>query len=95
MSQIVNALRHSTASELASLSGGEYISFTTSKSFEQALQRVSNHVRDYYLLSFKPASPDLGLHALRVRIPDYPDAVIQTRRSYWSGILDVQPPEAK
>jgi VWFA-related protein len=93
---IVNALRHSTASELASLSGGEYINFTTSKSFEKALQRVANHVHDYYLLSFKPGpSPALGLHSLQVSVPDYPDAVIQTRRSYWSGILEAQPAETK
>jgi VWFA-related protein len=90
---IINALRHSTASELASLSGGEYINFTTSKSFEKALQRVANHVHDYYLLSFKPtgSSPALGLHSLRVVVPDYPDAIIQTRRSYWSGMLEAQP----
>jgi VWFA-related protein len=94
---IVNALRHSTASELASLSGGEYINFTTPKSFEKALQRVANHVHDYYLLSFKPGgpSPGLGLHSLEVSVPDYPDAVIQTRRSYWSGILEEQPTEPK
>jgi hypothetical protein len=28
------------------------------------------------------------LHSLRVRVVGYPDAVIQTRRSYWSGIFD-------
>jgi VWFA-related protein len=93
---IANALRHSTASELASLSGGEYINFTTPKGFEKALQRVANHVHDYYLLSFKPGpSPALGLHSLQVSVPDYPDAIIQTRRSYWSGILEEQTPEGK
>jgi len=30
----------------------------------------------------------MSLHSLRVRVNDYPDAVIQTRKSYWSGILE-------
>ncbi len=85
----INALRRNSASQLATLSGGEYMTFTTQKSFEDDLQCISNQIHNYYLLSFKPPSnPAFGLHTLRVRIPDYPDAVIQTRRSYWSGILE-------
>ncbi len=96
LSLVVNALRRSTASELASLSGGEYMNFTTQKGFEDRLQRISNQIHNYYLLSFKPAStPTFGLHSLRVRVPDYPDAVIQTRKSYWSGILDSQPADGR
>jgi VWFA-related protein len=95
----INALRRNSASELATLSGGEYMSFTSQKSFEDNLQRISNHIHNYYLLSFKPpGTPAFGLHSLRVRIPDYPDAVIQTRRNYWSGILEapaVANPEQK
>ena len=86
---IINALRRSSATELASLSGGEYIKFTTQRGFEEGLQRISNQIHNYYLLSFKaPSEPTFGLHKLRVRVPDYPDAVIQTRKSYWSGILE-------
>jgi VWFA-related protein len=89
---IVNALRQNAASELASLSGGEYINFTTQKGFDRGLQRLSNHVHNYYLLSFQPsATANLGLHTLRVRVPDYPDAVIQTRASYWYGNLETPP----
>ena len=86
---IINALKANTASELASLSGGEYVNFTTQKGFEDGLQRISNHLHDYYLLSFKPSStPVLTLHTLSVRVADYPDAVIQTRKSYWPGIVE-------
>jgi hypothetical protein len=86
---IINALKANTASELASLSGGEYVNFTTRKGFEDSLQRISNHIHDYYLLSFKPSSsPVLTLHTLSVRVADYPDAVIQTRKSYWPGIFE-------
>jgi VWFA-related protein len=85
---LVNALRRNTASELASLSGGHYANFTTQKGFDAELQRISNQIHNYYLLSYKPASEDgWSLHSVRVRVPDYPDAVIQTRKSYWSGML--------
>jgi hypothetical protein len=86
---IINSLKANTASGLASLSGGEYISFTTQRGFENGLQRISNHIHDYYLLSFKPSSsPTLSLHTLSVRVADYPDSVIQTRKSYWPGIFE-------
>jgi VWFA-related protein len=83
----VNALRDNTAAELAALSGGEYMNFVTQRGLEQALQRVANHVHNYYLLSFKPTSSSkLGLHSIRVSVAGHPDAVIQTRKNYWSGI---------
>ncbi len=86
---MVSALRRNAASELASLSGGEYVNFTTQRGFEESLQRISNHIHDYYVLSFKPSSAALlGFHSLRVRVPEYPDAVIQTRKSYWPGISE-------
>jgi VWFA-related protein len=83
---ILNALRRNAASELASLSGGEYMNFTTQRGFDNGLQRIANQIHNYYLLSFQPPTTKIpSLHTLRVRVPDYPDAVIQTRRSYWSG----------
>jgi VWFA-related protein len=86
---LINALRKNSASELASLSGGEYQKFTTQGGFEQDLQRISNQLHNYYLLSFAPPpGPAWGFHELRVRIADRPDAVIQTRRSYWAGIFE-------
>jgi len=86
---IVIALRANSASELATLSGGEYVNFTTQKGFEDSLQRIANQIHNYYLLSFQPESDQaLQLHSLRVRVVDYPSAVIQTRKSYWSGILE-------
>lgn len=85
---IVNALKGNAASEIASLSGGEYMNFTSQKNFETNLQRIANQIHNYYLLSFKPtADPPTGFHMLRVRVPDYPDAVIQTRKNYWAGIV--------
>ncbi len=81
---LIDALRKNTAAELAELSGGEYFRFSNKRNFDEALLRVSNQIRNYYLLSFKPSpSAATGLHSLSVTIPDSPDAVIQVRKSYW------------
>lgn len=91
---VINALRHNTASQLALLSGGEYMNFSTQRSLEDALQRISNRIHNYYLLSFRPPSiPAFGLHSLKVRVPEYPDSFIQTRKNYWSGIIETPPVE--
>lgn len=84
----VNAMKKNAAHELAALSDGEYINFTSRKGFDKGLLRLSNHIHNYYLLSFQPgANPTPGMHSLRVRIPDYPDANIRFRQSYFAGEL--------
>jgi hypothetical protein len=86
---LVNALRANSAKELATLSGGENFSFTNQGAFERALQRISNEIHNYYTLSFVPQGGEqMSIHKVQVRVPDYPDAVIQTRRSYWMGISE-------
>ncbi len=82
----VNALRKNVPHTLASLSGGEYTNFTTQNGFDAGLHRLSNHVHNYYLLSFQPPTGNApGMHKLEVKIPDYPDAQIRTRMSYYAG----------
>jgi VWFA-related protein len=89
----VEALKKNAAHELAALSGGEYINFTTQRGFDAGLHQLANHIHNYYLLSFQPSAeangaPPPGMHRLRVRIPDYPNARIRFRESYFSGELD-------
>jgi hypothetical protein len=85
---VINALRRNSASELATLSGGSSMSFASQRDFEDSLERISNQIHNYYLLSFRPsATSTLAYHSLRVRVPEFPQAAIQTRRSYWSGIV--------
>ncbi len=93
----VNAMKKNAAHELAALSGGEYINFTTQKGFDKGLLQLSNHLHNYYLLSFQPhseggAAPAAGMHSIRVKIPDYPDARIRFRESYFAGDLDPAEP---
>ena len=98
----LNSLRKNAAHELAILSGGEYSNFASQKGFDQALNRLANRIHNFYNLSFQPSagSTEPGFHPLHVSVPDYPDAVIRARGSYWSGPLppantpDPAPPPA-
>jgi VWFA-related protein len=85
----VNGLKHNAPKELSALSGGEYINFDTQNEFDNGLGRLSNHIHNYYLLSFQsPADAAPGMHSLKVKIPDYPEAEIRTRESYFVGNPD-------
>jgi VWFA-related protein len=87
----VNALKKNAAKELAALSGGEYVNFTTQKGFDEGLHQLSNHIHNYYLLSFQPRlegdAGTEGLHSILVKVPDYPDARVRFRESYFAGDL--------
>ena len=89
------AVRKNVPKSLAELTGGEYTNFTTQKGFDRGIGRLANHIHNYYLLSFRPTagadgkvSP--GLHKISVKIPDYPDADIRNRLTYYAG--DAAPP---
>jgi VWFA-related protein len=82
---VINAMKENASSELATLSGGEYLNFTTRKGFDQALGHLANQVHNFYLLSFQPqATVSPGYHSLHVFIPDDPGALVRSRTTYWS-----------
>ena len=96
----VEATRKNAPKEFAALSGGEYINFTTQRGFDRSLDTLSNHVHNYYLLSFVPKFPadaqgshaaTPGLHRLSVKVPDYPSATVRHRESYWANSLAAEP----
>jgi VWFA-related protein len=83
----VQALRKNAPKEFARMSGGEYVNFTSQVAFDRDLNSLANRVDNYYLLSFQPKGMGAaeGLHTLRVRVKEYPDAVVRHRESYWGG----------
>ncbi len=92
----VQALKQNVPKTLADLSGGEYTNFTTQRGFDAGIHSLANHIHNYYLLSFQPAGVKgepvaPGLHRITVKIPDYPDAKIRSRLTYYAG--DVPPPD--
>ena len=87
----VQGMKKNTAKSIAELSGGDYFSFGNRAAFDASLQKLTNRVHNYYLLSFPvPRDAEPGLHDIRVTVPEYPEADIRARRAYYAG--DAAPP---
>ncbi len=87
----VQGMRKNTAKSLAVLSGGDSFSFHNRNGFDESLEKLTNRVHNYYLLSFPvPRGAEGGMHDLRVTVPQHPEADIRARRSYYAG-NDVPP----
>jgi len=78
------AMRKNVASTVAAMTGGEYQLFATRKKFEVRMNDFTNHLHSRYLLSFAPKSPSPGLHQIRVRLKDAPNAPVLARTRYWA-----------
>ena len=78
-----NALRTNTAESLAQLTGGEFFHLHDAKGLKAGLIALSNDIPSYYVLSFQPANPTPGLHALHVATKGRPQRVTKFRHEYW------------
>jgi VWFA-related protein len=73
-----------TAAEMAAQSGGENVRFNGENDLEQKMSMVRDDIRSGYILSFRPSSPSLGFHTIRVQVIDQTARFkILARKSYW------------
>jgi VWFA-related protein len=86
-----NSLRTNTADSLAQLTGGEFFHFHDAKDLKAGLIALSNDIPNYYVLSFQPANPVPGLHALHVSTKSHPQYETKFRREYWVDDTGRQP----
>lgn len=77
------AMKKNTPKTVASMTGGEYESFATQKTFDTRMVDFTNHIHNRYMLSIEPKDPHPGLHQLRVRLRDGGDGMVLARTSYW------------
>ncbi|WP_420239887.1 VWA domain-containing protein [Telmatobacter bradus] len=80
---IVQGFRKNIAKEVAQMSGGEYLTFTGDKRFQEQVMRAARHARNRYLITFSPSDPTPGLHTLRVRTAENYGAKVVARANYW------------
>jgi VWFA-related protein len=69
---------------VAHLTGGEYFKLTDTRSLEQSLLTIANHLPNRYILSFQPKNPHPGIHALTLQLPDHTDLEVTARTTYWA-----------
>jgi VWFA-related protein len=79
----VQAFKKNVAKEVASMSGGEYTTFTGDKKFEERVVAAARDTRNRYLISFSPSNPTPGLHSIKVRTAQDYGARIVARADYW------------
>jgi VWFA-related protein len=78
-----NGLQRNVPETVADMTGGEYFQFKDARGLERDLETISNHVPNRYMLSFHPQSPHSGLHAVSLRLKNYPNLELSARASYW------------
>jgi VWFA-related protein len=78
-----DSLKHNASQSVAQLTGGESFTFKDARSLERAVQTISHHLPNRYLLSFYPVAPHPGFHAIGLRLKNYPDLVVTGRSGYW------------
>ena len=73
-----------TATEVAAQSGGENVRFDGESDLKQKMLMVRDDIHSGYILSFRPRSPSLGFHAIRVEVIEQAARFkIFARKSYW------------
>ena len=82
---IFGAMQKNLSAEVASLSGGESMSFDGRGELEGDINVLSNHIRNSYILSFTPTSTEPGLHTIKVLLAHHPEMVVSARTSYWAA----------
>jgi VWFA-related protein len=82
---IFGAMQKNLSAEVASLSGGESMSFDGRGELESDLNVLSNHIRNSYILSFSPTSAAPGLHTIKVQLAHHPEMIVSARTSYWAA----------
>ncbi|HWB33470.1 MAG TPA: VWA domain-containing protein [Acidobacteriaceae bacterium] len=81
----LGAMRTNAAAEVATLSGGESLPFTSGGDLDRQLSLLANQLPNYYTLTFRPSSQQPGLHALHVQVLHQPEPVtVKARTSYWA-----------
>jgi VWFA-related protein len=84
---IFGAMQKNLSAEVASLSGGQSISFDNKNELDEGLSRVGSHLRNSYFLSFSPTSSKPGLHTIKVQLAYHPEMVVSARSNYWADDL--------
>jgi len=78
-----DGLKRNVPESVAQLTGGEYFAFKNAATLSQHLVTISNDVPNYYVLSFRPQTPNPGFHALQLKLKQSPGLQLRARNAYW------------
>lgn len=81
----LKAMRTNAAASVATMSGGETMTFGNKNELERQMGLLTNDLANEYVLSFRPSSNAEGFHTLAVQVPGVAGAQVAARTSYWAG----------
>jgi len=84
-STIANAIKATSAEQLAAQTGGESANFSDPDELGKQLLAFADRINNEYILSFTPSSRQSGLHTLTVQIDKRVAAQIMARKTFWLG----------
>jgi len=73
-----------TVRTLAQSTGGAEFGFLTRHSLETAIEKLAEEVHSQYILSFRPRSPEPGLHKIDVEVLNHASVRVRWRQAYWA-----------
>jgi VWFA-related protein len=79
-----DGFKRNVPESVARLTGGEYFAFHNAGTLTQRLITISNDVPNYYVLSFRPQTPNAGFHALELSVKGRPELRVKARKAYWA-----------
>lgn len=79
-----NGFHKNVSSDVAKLSGGEYLTFGNRSTFDTQMAALADGDRNRYLLSFQPSDPRPGRHEITVRLRNPERFVVTARSTYWA-----------
>jgi len=85
LAALVQAFRKNVSKEIATMSGGQYTTFTGDKKFQARVVDAAKHARNRHLITFSPSDPTPGLHTIKVRMAQDYGARVVARANYWIG----------
>ncbi len=80
----LKAMRTNAAASVATMSGGEAMTFGNKNELERRMGLLANDLANDYVLSFRPTSKAPGFHTLTVQVPGVAGATVAARTSYWA-----------
>jgi len=81
--RMADGLRKNVPETVADLTGGEYFKFEKGKEVVRDLLTIADHLPNRYVLSFVPASPHVGFHAVELKLKGYSGLSVTARSGYW------------
>jgi VWFA-related protein len=83
LAMTASAMLRNAPLTLAQLTGGDSCRCDTERHLADGVSQIANHIKNRYILSFRPSDPEPGFHSLQVQVLRSRGSVVSSRTGYW------------